>query len=143
MSLTSSVFDPIVEDHGERIRSVEDKVSDIAVDVAEIKATIKGMSNLTAAKLDAIESSINLNFGSMAKEFASHAAEDHATASKLLPLVEAVSADNDRISNLEGHQQKRRARWDGFKKAMIAVFVAGGGVLIKEIAMSVYHSLGH
>jgi chromosome segregation ATPase len=100
--------------HEERINRLEEGKSELAEQLAEHRAEYRASTEAVNDKLDAV-------------------------ADKLDRIDSKLDAQDDRIVKLE----QGAARWKAAKKALWGLAIGGAGVLVKELAMMLFHYFSH
>lgn len=113
--------------HEDRLQRLESGQQEMAVAVGEHGVRLE---TLTKAVEDGFQAT-----GRALDKFTKHFDET------LRPVTEKLEDHGKFIEEARAQQKARSERWSSVRKAVLAIFVAGAGIAVKELVVYIFHAL--
>lgn len=122
--------------HEARIARLEDELSDLRVQSAEISTDLKHLGTQVEVSSLRISDKIDLCIKPLTETLHDHFKDDAATNAKLVNLASTVT-------HLDDLATARAVRWSTWKKAIATLTLGGGAIGLKELVVYVVTTFKH
>lgn len=119
--------------HETRLQRLEDEVSDLRVQNAEVSTRLEHLSSVVENSTRQISDKIDLVVKPLTDTLHEHIKEDALSRNKLNELSSTVTL-------LDAKETARAQRWVTWRKTIGTLLLGAGAIGLKELAVAIFHA---